>query len=224
MGDNQNILVEVRHATTDEALSPERRSVLAAALSEDERQRIAATDHPALETQRLVGYHLRRLTLARWLGVRPEEVPLELQADGQTRVRGAERLAVSLSHTFGLVVVAVADGARIGVDVEQLRSRRNVQAIAARFFHPGEAARIAGAAPPDRPALFFRMWTRKESLAKASGQDLFRVLGRARTRSRRWQTLDLALSPGHAAALTVGAAGQPISIRCQPSGRQTINV
>jgi phosphopantetheinyl transferase len=153
-------------------------------LSPVERDRLEQTPNLSLRRQRLAAYALRRRALGRWLGLEPGAVPLRMARDGQVQVDvrvdtpGAAPVTVSLSHTEGLVAVALAPGGRVGIDVERVRRRRDETATANRCFHPDEASAIRDAPPERRPALLLDMWVRKESFAKASGRDLFEVLPR----------------------------------------------
>lgn len=79
----------------------------------------------------------------------------------------------NLSHAGDFVLCAVSDGA-VGCDIETVRPID--RAVADRFFHPDEIA-LLGAAPPDeQTALFYRLWTRKESYLKATGEGMSRPL------------------------------------------------
>jgi 4'-phosphopantetheinyl transferase len=182
-------------------------------LSPAERDRLEQTPNRSLRRQRLAGYALRRRALGRWLGVEPGAVPLRMARDGQVQVDtpGAAPVTVSLSHTEGLVAVALAPGGRVGIDVERVRRRRDEAATASRFFHPDEARAIRNAPPERRPALLLDMWVRKESFAKASGRDLFEVLPRRvgdqlgdPSNSDRWRIVALEL-PGQLSDGTLGA-------------------
>ena len=113
---------------------------------------------------------LRRVLGAR-LGVAAADVALAVDEHGRPWVEGAS-FNVSHSGAVGLIAVAGA-GRRVGVDVEQVRPGMDVGAVAARFFHPDEAAAIAG-----RRDAFFRCWTRKEAVVKALGLGLNHPLDR----------------------------------------------
>jgi phosphopantetheinyl transferase len=68
-------------------------------------------------------------------------------------------------------VIALGFGVRLGVDGESLDTDRNWRPLAKEFFCTGEIdvlVRCAGE-KAEREA-FYRLWTRKEALAKASGQ------------------------------------------------------
>ena len=82
--------------------------------------------------------------------------------------------SVSLSHSGGWVACAVADAAAVGIDIEVHNLRRNFTGIAAAAFGPEEQWRIAG----EGPSAFYRIWTLKEAMAKASGVGIAPVADR----------------------------------------------
>jgi 4'-phosphopantetheinyl transferase len=77
------------------------------------------------------------------------------------------------------------------VDVERVRQDSDHEAIARRFFSEDEQRQLAALAPPERPAGFFRCWTRKEAYIKAQGAGLSLPL----------RQFDVSLKPGEANAL-----------------------
>lgn len=77
----------------------------------------------------------------------------------------------NLSHTPGLVAVAVADGIDLGLDVEALDPAHADMDTADAFAHRTELGDLDPAAP-DFVDRFYRLWTRKEALAKATGLGL----------------------------------------------------
>lgn len=93
-------------------------------------------------------------------------------------VQGAPRLmggrAVSLAHAEGLAMAVLADGGRIGVDLEPTdRPVHHPSAMAERFFSPAE--RQAWLESGENMEQFLRIWTRKEALGKAQGLGLDRI-------------------------------------------------
>ena len=80
--------------------------------------------------------------------------------------------AASISHSGDLVLCALGRVARIGVDVEEIRPRRNWAGLAARVLHPIELGRLRGLPEAGRWQGFYAAWTRKEALAKALGAGL----------------------------------------------------
>jgi 4'-phosphopantetheinyl transferase len=109
----------------------------------------------------------------------------------------------------------------IGVDVEQVRSDFDLEAIARRFFSPDEQRQLAAIAPEQKPEAFFRCWTRKEAYIKATGDGLSLPLSQfdvsveiggpnalLATRpddseAQHWHLQGVPAGPGYAAALCV---------------------
>jgi 4'-phosphopantetheinyl transferase len=79
-------------------------------------------------------------------------------------------IAFNLSHTRGLVGVAVGEGA-LGFDVEPLDRRARLE-IARRYFTAEETGWLDALAEPDRAEGFLRLWTLKEAFIKATGKGL----------------------------------------------------
>lgn len=86
---------------------------------------------------------------------------------------GAAGPYICLAHTVGMVACAVGNIGPIGVDVEQ-HTVRNFQNIAKYAFGPTERALVdkGGAAE------FYRIWTLREAMGKATGQGLELVTDR----------------------------------------------
>jgi len=72
---------------------------------------------------------------------------------------------ISLSHSGDLVACAISTDGPIGVDIERIRADRPLAALAEAAFGPGEAAAVARAGSAE----FYRIWTLREALAKATG-------------------------------------------------------
>ena len=84
---------------------------------------------------------------------------------------GNEACAISISHKLGHAVVASAPPDwQIGIDLEQMRAR-DVVRLSDWMASDAEAAALA--ALPSEQALqhFYRLWTFKEAMIKARGQD-----------------------------------------------------
>lgn len=87
-------------------------------------------------------------------------------AQGKPCLRGQD-LHFNLSHTEGLVAVALSRGAEIGVDVEIQRDLPDRDGVARTVFRPEEIAGMQACADP--VARFFQLWTAKEAVMKATG-------------------------------------------------------
>ena len=141
-------------------------------LNVEERRRADELVRPTARTQRLTAYAARRAVLSFYAPYDPGAWRFVVDAHGRPELvaaPGMPRLRLSLSHTEGLVAVAVAHTADVGVDVDRIDPRRRALDIAERCFAPEEMAALLAAPVEARPALFATFWTLKESYLKARG-------------------------------------------------------
>lgn len=155
-----------------------------------------------------------RKVLSAYLGEAPEEIELVAGEHGKPRLAEApERLSFNLSHSGRLALVAVARDREVGVDVERVKPERDLLALAERALAPEQAAAVREAAEPERPRLFYELWTRHEARLKCLGVGL--------AAGPTWPTpavtvQALPIDPGFAAALAV--AGEAVPVRCWTFG------
>ncbi len=199
-----------------------------ASLSGDERDRAArfryARDRHAFVTARS---GLRRL-LGELLSESPADLVFEYGPQGKPSLRGRP-LEFSVSHAADRVLIAVARGRRVGVDVEAMGRRVSEREISARFFSRREVEALEDLLPEDRVAGFYRCWTRKEAFLKADGRGLslpladFAVSVEAHRAEllwtawdphevARWTLRSLDVGPGFAAALAVEGSGWTLGL------------
>jgi 4'-phosphopantetheinyl transferase len=200
-------------------------------LSAEERQRAGRflTGEPRRRyvVSRLV---LRRI-LGACLGVAPDQVRIESNMLGKPQLAGGERIDFNLAHSGDLLLVAVARAIRVGVDVERIRPLNDAQAIARRFFSPHEADWLQERQDAERDRAFFRLWTRKEAVLKATGEgissglDTISVLGAdgtfpdtvrrrgAGVEEAVWALIELEPANGFVGALACPAQARPVELR-----------
>lgn len=146
------------------------RSVHARLLSAPERARADRFAHPQDRDRFVLGASLLRLVVATTTGIRPEEVQIDRSCAGCGRPHGRPRLGVaglhaSISHSGHLVAVASTDAGPVGVDIERL-SFTEYGSLVQYVCTASERTAVREAAD------FFRYWTRKESVLKATGYGL----------------------------------------------------
>ena len=139
---------------------------------------LLATDERNAPPPIRVARAMTRVVLAEALGTDPERVPISRRCahcghptHGRPTVAGDDRISFSLSHSGSFAVIALVDGAaRIGVDVEQVRPRRRLGALAARVLNDDEhAAWLAlGEDGDEQLRAFLRAWTAKEATSRRS--------------------------------------------------------
>ena len=85
-------------------------------------------------------------------------------------IRGSPvEVSFSVSHSGSHGLVACARSRALGVDVEEYSCRNDMEAIARMVCSAAEQASLACAAGQARSDMFFRLWTMKEALSKATG-------------------------------------------------------
>jgi 4'-phosphopantetheinyl transferase len=160
-------------------------------LSSDERER-AGRFRFVRDRERFVAARGKlRWLLAEYLALSPAEVVFEYGAHGKPSVAGEKELRFNLAHSGEYALYAFCAGRRVGVDIEQIRSIDDQEALARRFFSRKECDDLMSVATNERNAAFFAGWTRKEAFVKATGAGLTMGL----------QSFRVALLPGLPAAL-----------------------
>lgn len=138
-----------------------------------ERERMARFRFDGLRHQYGLAHGLVRQALSR---VRPGVAPRDWRfvegANGKPAVAPSlPRVAFNLSHTRGLIALAVSRGlaqAPLGVDVED--AGRDIElSVAERFFAPEEVAALRALPAGEQRRRFFTLWSLKESFIKATG-------------------------------------------------------
>lgn len=149
-----------------------------------------AAEHDA----RAIAYARLREILAAEIGAAPRDLSFvrDPTTTGKPRLAaGPADLSFNLSHTRGLIAIAIARRREIGVDVEWL----------------GRKLRNAGD-DPARKRAFLRDWTRREAHAKMTGEGLPRILAEDRKGdgldAGGSHILELDLAPSHIGAIAIG--------------------
>lgn len=132
-------------------------------------------------------------------------------------------LEFNSSHSGDWVLIALARGHALGVDVERWRDLPD-RALVIRFFAPAEVAEWNALPEAARTEGFFNGWARKEAYLKALGAGLAKPLdsfqvslapGRPAAvladtedlaRPARWRLLPVPMPPGYTAALALPRA------------------
>jgi phosphopantetheine--protein transferase-like protein len=105
---------------------------------------------------------------------------------------GAPDLSFSVSHSRDVVLVAIAMGATVGVDVEVRRPRKYLDRLARRILTDAEYGPWAAQAGADQLESFLRHWTRREAYLKAIGLGLAGGMRDALSGAKDWTFTDIA--------------------------------
>lgn len=207
---------------------------LHATLASDERHRGARFRFEHDRCRFVVARGTLRDLLGRYLQTRPGRISLVYNAFGKPELSPeyGSRLTFNLSHSADLVLVAIAVGANVGVDLEYTRPQSDYAEIARHFFSAAEVDHFNALPGHLHEEAFFDCWTRKEAYLKARGEGLAIPLnsfsvplatGRAHlpagrsvganriVPARRWSFHSLRPAPGYIGALAIEATGRRVS-------------
>jgi 4'-phosphopantetheinyl transferase len=180
----------------------------------------------AARRSRLARASLRGL-LADLAGIDGDDVTFAADGRGKPEVRLASgRIvpAIAISDSGDLVAVAATFAGELGVDIERHRFDRPFRDLAEFAFGPKECRASTS------PAAFYRTWTLREAMAKATGDGLRlaadrkdRFVGgprygcwRVDTDDSRWLVACLDSIPGHSLAVAVRRRSREADVRWQP--------
>jgi 4'-phosphopantetheinyl transferase len=195
-------------------------------LSEEERCRAERFLFARGRTHYVCGRSVLRVLLGRYLDVAPEEVVFRYGPNSKPELAPPfhhGKLHFNLSHSDGQLLVAIAKGFAVGVDLEMIWPEMDIDKIAKRFFSLEETEQLVALNGSAKRDAFFNGWTRKEAYLKARGEgigyglDQFavslvpeepaRLLNDHRDPEavRHWSIRELAAAPGYVAAVSAEA-------------------
>jgi phosphopantetheinyl transferase len=85
-------------------------------------------------------------------------------------------LFFSISHSKNHLVQAFSLKSELGIDVEFIQYKRNILALAKRYFHAKEFEFLQAQSAAHACRLFYSLWSRKEAVCKAQGGRLWYYL------------------------------------------------
>lgn len=154
----------------------ERLSHLYDYLDEDERARYERYKVDFKKREFLVGRALVKKLLAGYLTITPGSIYFDLDSYGKPalpshlQLFSGRNLYFNLTHAKRYLAFAFSTGANVGVDVEYIDRKMDIEGLADRYFTSTETEHILSAEDSFRE--FFRIWTLKEAYIKAVGHGL----------------------------------------------------
>lgn len=181
----------------------------------------------------IVARGLLRTILARILHVDPREIDFSYGNKGKPSLlaplEGAN-LCFNVSHSHGMILIALTLGRAVGIDVEQVRDKTDHQRLAERFFSAAENAKLREVPDEEKRNAFFACWTRKEAFLKATGMGISLALDSfdvafwpfedARLLATRWDADEASrwsmkhLVPSDEHIASVAVEGSDVAVRC----------
>lgn len=143
-------------------------------LSQAERARAARFASSQLSDRYIAAHVALRWMMERRVGIAAHMQHYEAGPHGKPWLRGYPEASFNLSYAGSRLLIGMAAGGALGVDIEQLRQVEDAAALAALYYSVREREALASCQPgSDRfDQMFLSIWTRKEACVKATGLGL----------------------------------------------------
>lgn len=135
-------------------------------LSIEEQQRADRFQLIADRKRSVCGRYLLRFILGKVLSTAPSDIKFHYSNYRKPGVNGIE---FNLSHSGNHILLAL-NSARVGIDVEQINRNFNYESVLSTGFNEEEQEYVRHHSDP--ALAFYTLWSRKESIMKASGEGL----------------------------------------------------
>lgn len=155
---------------------------LGSSLSSAENERAARFGSAALRERYITGRAVLRRLLGDALSMPPATVPIVRSRRGRPVLQSTPSIDFNVSHTRGTAVFAIgtglAEGVRVGVDVEHTERILGVDRLARKLLTAAERDAMAPLGQSERRRRFLQTWTCKEAMSKATGDGLSAPFGK----------------------------------------------
>ena len=152
-------------------------SELESELSQSECRRVRRYASHRFARRFVVRRGMLRRVLGLYLHLPPHQLQFSYNAHGKPLLAPdfSPPLQFNMSDSSELAALAVGTGQPLGIDIEQLRPLPDRDALAINVFSEPELNQLSQAAASSRTDVFFRLWTRREAIAKAEGVGLRQI-------------------------------------------------
>jgi 4'-phosphopantetheinyl transferase len=143
-------------------------------LADDEKNKARRFRIPKAHEAFIARRGLLRILLSRYLGGEARALRFTYNAFDKPILESASEsygLHFNVSHADDIALIAVSRN-DVGIDIERVDIEYPCLTIAKEFFAPREVSALRALSPSEVAHAFFRYWTAKEAIAKATGQGL----------------------------------------------------
>ncbi len=173
-------------------------------LSEDELTRAGRFHFPLDKNNFILARGRLRELLGEHLTIPAAQINFTYNKHGKPEV--SQAIQFNLSHTKQAFLIAITKEHAIGVDIENMDRKVDLDGVAKQVFSSEEIAYIQAA--DDKTQAFYRCWTRKEAYVKALGtgiaaENLTSLTITPKPEVQNVQLFDLPMQNNHAMALAV---------------------
>ena len=193
-------------------------------LSPEERNRAARLIDVRLQERFIAARGWLRQILWQYIHIKPGDLKFSYNEHGKPalihpfNIPDSQRVEFNLSHSGDLAMYAICRQRPVGIDVEWIDDRLEMDIIAGKFFSPAELQLYRTTPAKQKASTFYTCWTQKEAYLKARGEgfchptNAFSILPGRKTalvhalepaENQRWSLLHWAPNRGALAALAV---------------------
>ena|SRR3990167_8014785 len=193
------------------------------ALTPDELERANRFRAAIHQNRFIASRYLLRTVLGKYLDLPPQEIRLAYTKFNKPYLTDPNTsLRFNLAHSEDQAILGITSHYNIGVDIEKIRIKYP-QKIAERFFHKKEYDGLNQLPEKDQASGFFRVWSRKEAIIKATGKGLSMPLSSFYVSldkdseiitidNQSWSLTSLEIHPGYQAAVASNQKIEKIKI------------
>ena len=143
-------------------------------LAPEEQERARQGAQPGFRARFVANRAWIRRILGGYLHVAPEHLIFGCGPQGKPYLTNpCAPVHFNFTHSGAVALLAVGWESALGVDLEQVRPRQYLLAIARRLFSPSQAQYLETLPEPERLGAFYALWTGLEAGIKARGTGLF---------------------------------------------------
>lgn len=113
-----------------------------------------------------------RIILAKIVNEQPHKINIRKTEHGKPYLVDYPDLVFNLSHSAGVLVIAVGYNCQLGVDIENCKPRGNLSALVEKCFSEEESKYWVKLPEGQKTSGFYHFWTRKEAFVKATGRGI----------------------------------------------------
>ena len=141
-------------------------------LSQKEREKAEKFLREKERVSSILARGILRILLSKYSDENPQDIIFHYSDAGKPFIDAS--IDFNLSHSGEWILLAFGTQRAVGIDIEKVNFKRNVLAVAERYFSSKEVECIKQSENPIKQ--FFNFWAQKEAYIKACGSTLFQEL------------------------------------------------
>ena len=138
-------------------------------LSQDERKKINSFKFARDRKRYVIARGILRTLLAEYLGESPQVIEILYGLCGKPCLAEQKRLFFNLSHAENYVLYAIAEGYEVGIDLECIDAKLELEEMSRIIFSKVEFDCWDALSDKEKIMVFFKHWVEKEAFLKAKG-------------------------------------------------------